>query len=105
MNCRFVRVAREIPVTGSGIRRNLFRESSQVLTADATKTLFDFQETSAIGVMGSYVGYFNHWRPHRSLGQRAPCDSKALRSRGAGGKIIAENVLGGLHHVYRRAVA
>jgi hypothetical protein len=23
--------------------------------------------------LAEYVGYFNHWRPHRSIGQRAPC--------------------------------
>jgi hypothetical protein len=47
---------------------------------------------------------YNHWRPHRSLCQRAPHDSEVLhfRSRETSGKIIAEPVLGGLHHVYRR---
>jgi len=65
--------------------------------------LFIFNEANLRRVMASYVSYFNHWRPHRSLGQRAPCDSTERRSRGAGGKMISDNVLGGLHHVYRRA--
>jgi hypothetical protein len=38
--------------------------------------------------MSAYVGYFKHWRPRRSLGQRAPCDSSALRARRhAGGSL------------------
>jgi hypothetical protein len=53
--------------------------------------------------MASYVSYFNHWRSHRSLGQRAPCDSAVLRSQGTSSKIIAETILGGLHHVYKHA--
>ena len=24
-------------------------------------------------VLAEYVTYFNRWRPHRSVGQRAPC--------------------------------
>jgi putative transposase len=67
--------------------------------------LFIFNEADLRRVMSAYVTYFNHWRPHRSLGQRAPSGSAVLqsRSRGTSGKIIAEPVLGGLHHVYRCA--
>jgi transposase InsO family protein len=53
-------------------------------------------------VLTEYVTYFNRWRPHRSLGQRAPC-VQAPPSRGPNGKeveVIARPVLGGLHHVY-----
>jgi len=49
-----------------------------------------------------YVNYYNRWRPHRSLGQRAPC-AQAPPSCDADRKeteIIARSVLGGLHHVY-----
>jgi len=42
------------------------------------------------------------WRPHRSLCQRAPYDSGVPQFRSRGGKIVAEPVLGGLHHIYRR---
>jgi putative transposase len=54
--------------------------------------------------MSAYKTYYNHWRPHRSLCQRAPYDSGVphFRSRETGGKIVAEPVLGGLHHIYRR---
>ncbi len=53
-------------------------------------------------VLVEYVAYFNRWRPHRSLGQQAPC-AQAPPSRGPNGKedeVIARPVLGGLHHVY-----
>ncbi len=53
-------------------------------------------------VLTEYVTYFNRWRPHRSLGQRAPCapapPSRASNRNGAG--VNARPVLGGLHHVY-----
>jgi hypothetical protein len=56
-------------------------------------------------LMSAYVTYFNYWRPHRSLGQRAPCESAVLqfRPREANCKITAEPVLGELHHIYKRA--
>ena len=50
-----------------------------------------------------YATYYNHWRPHRSLGQIAPCPHiKEPRIRPAK-HIIAKPVLGGLHHVYQWA--
>lgn len=53
-------------------------------------------------VLAEYVTYFNHWRPHRSLGQRAPCAQAppwcASNWNGAG--VIARSVLGGVHRVY-----
>jgi len=56
-------------------------------------------------VLTEYVTYFNRWRPHRSLGQRAPCapapPSHASNRNGAG--LITQPVLGGLHHVYDHA--
>jgi transposase InsO family protein len=35
--------------------------------------VFIFNERHLEKVLREYVGYFNHWRPHRSIGQRAPC--------------------------------
>ena len=37
--------------------------------------LFIFSESHLRRAISSYVAYFNSWRPHRSLSQRAPCDS------------------------------
>jgi putative transposase len=67
--------------------------------------LFIFTESHLRRAISSYVIYFNCWRPHRSIGQRAPLDSTAFQIRAweAKCKIIAEPVLGGLHHVYRHA--
>jgi transposase InsO family protein len=71
--------------------------------AECLDHLFIFNEAGLRRVMASYVNYFNHWRPHRSLSQRAPCASAVLRSQSTSSKIIAENILGGLHHVYKHA--
>jgi putative transposase len=66
--------------------------------------LFVFGEARLRRAMSAYKTYYNHWRPHRSFCQRAPCDSGVphFRSRETGGKIVAEPVLGGLHHICRR---
>jgi putative transposase len=68
--------------------------------------LFIFNERHLAKVLAEYLGYFNHWRPHRSIGQRAPCApaTPAPRLSVQTGKIIAIPVLGGLRHVYHRAV-
>ena len=65
--------------------------------------LFIFNERHLQKVLAEYVGYFNHWRPHRSIGQRAPCAAAISECRSKGGKIIAKPVLGGLHHIYQQA--
>jgi transposase InsO family protein len=67
--------------------------------------LFIFSEAGLRRDLSAYVSYFNHWRPHRSIGQRAPCDPEEPRSpsRRKYGKIIANPVVGGLHHVYKLA--
>jgi transposase InsO family protein len=71
--------------------------------AECLDHLFIFNEGGLRRVMASYVNYFNHWRPHRSLGQRAPRDSAVLPSRATSSEIIAESILGGLHHLYKHA--
>ena len=67
--------------------------------------VFIFNERHLQKVLAEYVGYFNHWRPHRSIGQRAPGASRTRASHRSdqAGKIIAIPVLGGLHHVYQQA--
>jgi len=67
--------------------------------------LLIFNEAHLRRAISGYAAYFNYWPPHRSLGQRAPCGSTVhqFRPRGANRKITAQPVLGGLHHIYRRA--
>jgi hypothetical protein len=54
-------------------------------------------------VLDEYVAYFNAWRPHQGLGQRAPCGWAPPPVSSAAGKIVGRPVLGGLHHVYEQA--
>jgi putative transposase len=67
--------------------------------------VFIFNERHLENVLTDYVGYFNYWRPYRSIGQRAPCApaTDASHRTAQAGKIVAIPVLGGLHHVYQRA--
>jgi putative transposase len=64
-----------------------------------------FNEAHLRRAISAYVVYFNYWRPHRSLGQPTPCESTVcqFRPRGPDCEIHAEPVLGGLHHINRRA--
>jgi transposase InsO family protein len=51
----------------------------------------------------NYTAYYNHWRPHRSLGQIAPCPHVTNLPTRPGRRLVAKPVLGGLHHVYQWA--
>ena len=55
-------------------------------------------------VLKEYLTYFNWSRPHQGIGQRIPerAESSAP-ALGAGRKVIALPVLGGLHHEYQWA--
>lgn len=56
-------------------------------------------------LIGDYVSYFNHSRPHQGIGQRvpAPLEDDVHRTRESDHRIVSYPVLGGLHHDYRRA--
>jgi hypothetical protein len=62
-----------------------------------------FSERHLRRVLAEYVGYFNYWRSHRSIGQRAPRAPPRTAQRNTRGNIIATPVLGGLHHIYNLA--
>ncbi len=49
-----------------------------------------------------FAAYYNHHRPHRSLALHPPC-ALATALVPPAGEVLAEPVLGGLHHVYKRA--
>jgi putative transposase len=67
--------------------------------------VFIFNERHLAKVLAEYVGYFNNWRPDRSIGQRPPCAPRTRASHRSdqAGEIIAIPVLGGLRHVYQQA--
>jgi transposase InsO family protein len=64
--------------------------------------VFIFNERHLQKIVDAFVVYYNQHRPHRSLDHQSPCPVSVATGppRGA---VIAEPVLGGLHHVYRRA--
>jgi hypothetical protein len=63
----------------------------------------DRQRAASAARRDEYVAYFNAWRPHRGLGQLAPCGSAPPAPSNPTGRIIGRPVLGGLHHVYQHA--
>jgi len=68
--------------------------------------VFVFNERHLQKIMDEFVDYYNRRRPHRSLNQQPPCPDPTATfpvSTDPPGRIIAEPVLGGLHHVYQRA--
>ena len=64
---------------------------------------FVFGEGHLRRVLAEYIAYFNQWRPHRSIGQRAPCAPALTALSHQSGTVVATPVLGGLHHVYQIA--
>jgi transposase InsO family protein len=56
-------------------------------------------------VIGEYVAYFNHARPHQGIGQQIPDPPETILSADLEllSRIVGHPVLGGLHHDYRRA--
>ena len=54
-------------------------------------------------LLAEFIAYYNRWRPHRSLGQIAPCPHIKESPVESAKHLIAKPVLGGLHHVYQWA--
>ncbi|MBV9894816.1 MAG: transposase [Chloroflexi bacterium] len=61
--------------------------------------LIVLDEQHLAAVLAEFVAYYNHDRPHRTLGLHMP----EPRSRSMIGPICSRPVLNGLHHVYERA--
>jgi putative transposase len=66
--------------------------------------LFILHEKQLHRVLGTYVAYFNQARPHQGIRQQIP-EQKAgsVPAHHASGKVNSFQVLGGLHHDYRRS--
>ena len=65
------------------------------------RLMFGYQRLQR--TVDEFTAYYNRWRPHRSLCQRAPrppATDITIQSRTS---LIAKPVLGGLHHVYQWA--
>ena len=71
--------------------------------AECLEHVFVFGHRHLQILLNEYRPYYNRWRPHRSLGHRAPCPALTEAEPGSAGQIVAEPILGGLHHVYRMA--
>ena len=68
--------------------------------------VFVFNARHLQKLVTEFTDYYNRHRPHRRLALQVPCPSPTAifpASTDPPGEIIAEAVLGGLHHVYRRA--
>jgi putative transposase len=61
--------------------------------------LIPLDEAHLRAMLDEYVTYYNTERPHRSLGLAPP----RPRAGPPGGPVRALPVLGGLHHIYKRA--
>jgi len=64
--------------------------------------LIVFSEANLRRVLSAYVAYYNRWRPHRSLGQAAPCGEARPLPRQACRKIAAEPFTAPLHDKFLR---
>jgi len=73
------------------------------LRTECLDHMFVLNERHLRATLAEYVQYFNRWRPHRSIGQRAPCAVEPPHRETQDREVIAKPVLGGLHHVYRLA--
>src|SRR5262249_62262990 len=65
---------------------------------ECTDHVIVFNEDHLRRILSKYASYYNEVRTHLSLGKDAPCRRPIERF----GDIIAQPVLGGLHHRYAR---
>ena len=66
--------------------------------------LLILQERQLQRLLNAYVVYFNQARPHQGIGQQIPEQLRWVPfAQGAGNKVIALPVVGGLHHDYHWA--
>ncbi len=73
------------------------------LRRECLDRVFVFNERHLQRLVTEFVDYYNRHRPHRSLNQHPPCPVVPIPTGPPDGRVVATPVLGGLHHVYRRA--
>jgi putative transposase len=67
---------KQVPTPFSAPRANAISERwVKSARTECLDHLIIFNETHLRRAISGYAAYFNYWRPHRSLGQRAPCES------------------------------
>jgi len=73
--------------------------SSILLDQRHTWTIYlFFSEHNLRRALSTHVTYYNWWRPHRSLGKRAPCGAAMSLPQDAGRSL--RNLYSGGHHIY-----
>ncbi len=68
---------------------------------DCLNQIIVLNETHLIRILTEYFDYYHTARPHQSLDHNAPLPRPVESTEH--GRVVAEPVLGGLHHRYRRA--
>jgi putative transposase len=76
-----------------------YRVLSSSSSAIAAESLIVINERHLTAVLREFVDYYNHDRPHRTLALASPVPIQPSRD----GPVTSREVLGGLHHAYRRA--
>jgi transposase InsO family protein len=68
------------------------------IRGECTDHLIVFSAAHLRRILAKYATYYNEVRTHVSLGKDAPC-TRAIERHG---EIVAQPILGGLHHRYAR---
>ena len=58
-------------------------------------------EAHLVRILSEYIDYYHTARPHQSLDHNSPFPR--IVDSPENGQVVAEPILGGLHHRYRRA--
>ena len=68
---------------------------------DCLDQIIVLSETHLVRILTEYIEYYHTARPHQSLDHNAPLPRPVETPEQ--GRVVAEPILGGLHHRYRRA--
>lgn len=71
-----------------------------LLRKDCLNHIIPFNEEHLRKILGSYIHYYNHYRPHHGLNFDAPCHREPHPP--SMGEVVGISEVGGLHHRYVR---